>query len=110
MDGFMAYFSRKEFIPQKEVDMPTNAVKIAISLPKKDFKLLEAVRKKIGISRSALIDKALRSWLAKKEEEEMVRQYIEGYRRYPETPEEIKEHEALAKAAFEGWDEEEEKW
>ena len=89
--------------------MPTNAVKIAISIPKKDFKLLETVRKKIGISRSALIDRAIHSWLAKKEEEEMVRQYIEGYKRHPETPEELKELNVLSKLGLKAWDDKE-KW
>ena len=91
----MAYFSMKEVLPTEIIDMSTKAVKVAISLPKEDFKLLEAIRKRIGISRSALIDRAIRSWLAKQEEKEMVRQYIEGYKRHPETPEEIKELEEI---------------
>lgn len=81
--------------------MPTNAIKIAISIPKKDFKMLETVRKKIGISRSALIDKAIRFWLAKKEEEELVRQYIEGWKKHPLSPEEIKELIAMEKVQSE---------
>ncbi len=81
--------------------MPTNAIKIAISIPKEDFKLLEALRKRIGISRSALIDRAIHYWLAKREEEEMVKRYIEGYRRYPETPEELDELAAMEKAQLE---------
>ncbi|NQT75912.1 MAG: hypothetical protein HQ566_05255 [Candidatus Omnitrophica bacterium] len=104
----MAYFSRKEFIPKEEADMPTNAIKIAISLPKEDFKLLEAVRKRMGITRSALIDKAIHYWLSKSKEEEMVRQYIEGYRRHPETPEELEELTAMEKLALETWSKEEE--
>ena len=64
--------------------MAINVVKIAISLPKKDFKLLEAMRKKIGTSRSVLIDKAIHYWLDKGKQEEMVKRYEEGYRRNPE--------------------------
>lgn len=89
--------------------MPTNAIKIAISMPKKDFKLLEAIRKRMKISRSALIDRAIHYWLTKKEEEEMVRQYIDGYKRHPETPEEIKEMLGWEKLGLEAFGPEE-KW
>jgi len=93
----MAYFSMKKVLPIQEVAMPTNTIKVAISIPKKDFKLLEAIRKRMKISRSALIDRALHYWLTKKEEEKMVRQYIDGYKRHPETPEELKELAAMEK-------------
>ena len=81
--------------------MPINAIKIAISLPKEDFKLLETMRKRMGISRSALIDRAIHYWLAKREEEEKIRQYIEGYKRHPETPGELEELAAMEKAQAE---------
>ena len=86
--------------------MSANAVKIAISLPKEDFKLLETIRKKMGITRSALIDKAIHYWLNKRKEEQMIRRYEEGYRRYPETSAEIKELVAMEKAQAETMEEE----
>ena len=85
--------------------MSTNAVKIAISLPKEDFKLLEAIRKKMGITRSALIDKAIHYWLNKRKEEQMIKRYEEGYRQMPESIDEII---ALEKAGLETWNKEEE--
>ncbi|MBU4589310.1 MAG: ribbon-helix-helix protein, CopG family [Candidatus Omnitrophica bacterium] len=91
----------KEVLPTEVIDMSTKAVKIAISLPKEDFKLLEALRKRIGLSRSALIYRAIHYWLAKREEEEKIKQYIEGYRRYPETPEELEELAAMEKVQLE---------
>lgn len=86
--------------------MPANAVKIAISLPKEDFKLLETLCKRMGITRSALIDKAIHYWLAKKREDEMIKRYEEGYRRKPES---INEAMAMEKLALQAWDKEE-KW
>jgi len=86
--------------------MAVNAVKIAISLPKEDFRLIEALSKKLGITRSALIDRAIHYWLSKRKEEAMIRQYIEGYRRYPETSKELKELAAMEKAQAETMEEE----
>jgi len=86
--------------------MAINAVKIAISLPKEDFKLIEALSSRMGISRSALIDRAIHYWLSKRKEEAMIRQYIEGYRRYPETSKELKELAAMEKAQAETMEEE----
>ncbi len=65
--------------------MSTNAtVKMAISLPKEDFIMIEKMRRKLSITRSALIDEAIRFWLAKRQEKELVSQYEEGYRKKPE--------------------------
>ena len=86
--------------------MPANAVKIAISIPKEDFKLLEVLRKKMGITRSALIDKAIHYWLNRRKEEQMIKRYEEGYRRIPESPD---EHISLEKLGLEAFDPEE-KW
>ena len=86
--------------------MPANAVKIAISIPKEDFKLLEVLRKKMGITRSALIDKAIHYWLNRRKEEQMIKSYEEGYRRYPETSKELEELAAMEKAQAETMKEE----
>ena len=73
--------------------MGVNVVKIAISLPKEDFKLLEGMTKRLGITRSALIDRVIHYWLNKRQQEEMIRRYEEGYRRSPEAVAHIAELE-----------------
>lgn len=75
--------------------------KIAISLPKEDFDKIEKLRKKLGFGRSAVIDKAIRFWLSHFEQEELVKQYEEGYRKKPESIQEIKAMEEATADAFE---------
>ena len=70
-------------------------VKTAITIPREEFKIVEAVRKKIGKSRSQIIVEALRLRLASRRVEEMERSYEEGYRKKPECLAEI---DALMKA------------
>jgi len=74
--------------------------KIAISLPKEDFDKLEKLRKRLGFERSALIDKAIRFWLRYLEQEELIKRYEEGYRKRPESIQEIKAMEQAAAGAF----------
>ena len=74
--------------------------KIAISLPREDFQKIERIRKNLGIQRSTIIDKAIKYWLKGIEKEEMIRQYEEGYRRKPESIEEIKAQELASAQAF----------
>ncbi|MFH1503812.1 MAG: hypothetical protein ABIH08_00245 [Candidatus Omnitrophota bacterium] len=80
--------------------------KIAISLPKDDFRRIEEVRKELGMQRSAIIDIAVRFWLKSVEEEKMIKQYEEGYKKKPESLEEIKAMEKASAEAFEeeGWE------
>lgn len=58
-----------------------------------------------GISRSLLIREAVETHLKATSEAELVRQYIEGYRRFPETEEEMREAEQNAIEAIreEAW-------
>lgn len=77
-----------------------NTLKIAISLPKEDFYKLEQVRKKLGLGRSAIIDKAIRFWFGYREKEELIKSYREGYRKKPENIEEIKAFEKVSAEAF----------
>lgn len=79
--------------------------KIAISLPREDFEKIERIRKELGLQRSAIIDKAIRYWLKDFEEKKMIRQYEDGYRKSPESIEEIKAMEKASGEAFEeeGW-------
>jgi len=60
------------------------SVKFAISIPDKEFKELEAFRRKKGVSRSKLILEAIKFWKEAKEKEKLVRIYEEGYKRVPE--------------------------
>ncbi|MCK4881821.1 MAG: hypothetical protein KAS92_02225 [Candidatus Omnitrophica bacterium] len=80
--------------------------KIAISLPTEDFNKIEKIRKKLGLQRSAVIDKAIRFWLDSIEEERLVKQYEAGYRNNPEVIEEIKAMEQASADAFgeDGWE------
>ena len=74
--------------------------KIAISLPKEDFQKIEHIRKSLGLQRSTIIDKAIKFWLKSIEKEEMIRKYEEGYRKTPESIEEIKAQELASAQAF----------
>ena len=79
--------------------------KVAISLPKEDFEKIENIRKKSGLKRSFIIDRAIRFWLEYLEKKEKIRKYEEGYRRKPEDIDEIKAMEKASAEAFaeEGW-------
>ena len=77
-----------------------NTLKIAISLPKEDFYKLEQIRKKFGLGRSAIIDKAIRFWLGSREQEELIKQYQDGYRKKPESLEEVEAFEQASAEAF----------
>jgi metal-responsive CopG/Arc/MetJ family transcriptional regulator len=69
--------------------MPRSAVKLAISLPPKDFREIEILRRKLKTSRSAVIRQAVRTYFQVRRQRALVTQYVEGYRNYPETPEEL---------------------
>lgn len=80
-----------------------NSFKIAISIPKESFRKIEKLRNRMGISRSALIDKAIRFWLDSIEREELIKRYEEGYKNKPECIGEIR---AMEKAVVEAFQEE----
>lgn len=65
-------------------------VKVAISLPKAQFQIAEKRRRLLHVSRSAMVREALDQWLKSFAEAEAVRQYVEGYRRHPQSPQEIR--------------------
>ena len=70
--------------------------KIAITIPKTLFREAEKARKEKGESRSAFIQRAIRTFLQMRKEREAVRRYVEGYRQLPETQQEIKAAEQAA--------------
>ncbi|MFH1644940.1 MAG: hypothetical protein ABIB11_00805 [Candidatus Omnitrophota bacterium] len=75
-------------------------LKIAISLPKSDFQQIEVIRKRLNISRSTAIDRAIRYWLANIEKRNMIKKYEEGYKKKPESIQELRIMEDLAAEAF----------
>ena len=60
-------------------------VKVAVSLPKEQFRLAERRRRRLHVSRSAMVREALSQWLKSLEEQEAIRRYVEGYQRRPES-------------------------
>jgi len=76
------------------------AVKFAISLSEDEFRELEALRKDVGLGRSAFVSRILRNWRQARERERMIAQYEEGYRRLPESPTELEAWEKASASAF----------
>jgi hypothetical protein len=60
------------------------SVKFAVSIPWEEFKELEAIRKKAGLSRSGFLLATFRAWKEARERERMVKAYENGYRQKPE--------------------------
>ena len=81
----------------------SNSVKFAISIPDEEFKELEVLRKKKGVSRSKLILEAIKLWKETKERERLIRIYEEGYKRVPEN---LGDREAWEKASLSVFSEE----
>ncbi len=76
------------------------ATKVAVSIPAELSRAVEAVRKRSGKSRSAIVQDALRYWLRSQASAAMVREYEAGYRRKPESQREVKAAEAAAMHLF----------
>jgi hypothetical protein len=68
----------------KEGRAMRKSAKFAVSLPWEDFKELEAIRRKAGLSRSGFLLGTFRAWKEARERERLVRDYENGYRRKPE--------------------------
>ncbi|MGH7150579.1 MAG: ribbon-helix-helix protein, CopG family [Planctomycetota bacterium] len=75
-------------------------MKLAVSLPVDLFRELERIRRRRKSSRSALVVQALASWMGHASKEERARRHEEGYRRYPETREEIEAADRAADAVL----------
>jgi len=81
--------------------MPPASARVAITLPTNLYRALEVARRKNGRSRSAIVQHALSHWLKEQQEErEKVRAYVEGYRKHPETDEEVESAMAAAVELF----------
>ncbi|MBI2940016.1 MAG: ribbon-helix-helix protein, CopG family [Chloroflexi bacterium] len=82
------------------------AVKIGISLPSELLETAERRRQASGQSRSEFFRYVLEAFLRREQEQEDIDQYVQAYRRYPETPEEIRaaDQNAAEVLAGEPWE------
>jgi metal-responsive CopG/Arc/MetJ family transcriptional regulator len=74
--------------------------KIAISVPKDLLDQVESVRRRKGLTRSAVVESGLRAWLRAQRDAERVRAYVEAYRRHPESEDEVAEAAAIVRASL----------
>ncbi len=74
--------------------MTRTTTKVAVSIPTDLYRAVERRRKGSGRTRSSIIQEALRSWIQQQELAVLVRQYVEGYRKKPETRREVTRAEA----------------
>ncbi|HEU4760576.1 MAG TPA: ribbon-helix-helix protein, CopG family [Dehalococcoidia bacterium] len=79
--------------------MPKKIIQVPVD--RELLKALDEVSRSQGRSRSALIREACAKYIANADKEELIRQHIEGYRRMPETQEELDFAESSAKALAE---------
>ena len=81
------------------------AVKFAVSVSDHEFKELETLRKKKGLSRSEFIRETIKLWKEEREKKKLVKIYEEGYRRIPEnlTAMEAWEKASLSTFSSEEW-------
>lgn len=64
--------------------MAHRVAKVAVSLPREVFRSVEQERRKLKMGRSEAVVEALQGWLKQHEEQELERQYVEGYMKHPE--------------------------
>ena len=76
------------------------AIKFAVSMPEEEFKEIEAIRFKQGVSRSKVILEAFELLKKSRMMEDQIRSYEEGYRNMPERPHDIKAWEDVSLATF----------
>jgi metal-responsive CopG/Arc/MetJ family transcriptional regulator len=83
--------------------------KVAISMPASTLAAIEQARQATGESRSQFMRRAVEEAISRERERRLVEQYIEGYRRYPESDEEIALADVGVKTVFaeNPWDEDE---
>jgi Arc/MetJ-type ribon-helix-helix transcriptional regulator len=74
--------------------------KVAFSLPQPLYRTVERARRRTRQSRSAVMQEALRLWVARDQEAARIRKYVDGYRQRPEARDEVAGLEA---AGLEPW-------
>ena len=62
------------------------SAKITVSVPTKTLRSLERVRKRLRLNRSEVIQQAVTVWLATKEADPRIAEYIRGYQTCPDDP------------------------
>lgn len=77
-------------------------MKIAISLPEKDFNQIEKIRLKLKKNRSEIIQEAIEYWLANNQQKSLIEKYVAGYKRLPEKSPKIKALEKTQVNTFSG--------
>ena len=82
--------------------------KIAISLPDTLLDAIENERAASGVSRSEFFRRAVEEHLRRERQREDIERYIQGYKLYPETEEEIALAESTLHYAFDddSWEDE----
>ncbi len=80
-------------------------MKIAISLPREEFLLIEKLKTKLKKSRSQLIQEAIEYWLEGRQRQGLIEKYEKGYRAKPEKLSHIAALEKAQLSSFseEGW-------
>jgi metal-responsive CopG/Arc/MetJ family transcriptional regulator len=82
-----------------------NVAKVAVSLPAKTLRSLDATRKRLGRSRSAIVSQAVEEWLAAQgEPSDEDRRYAQAYLRQPESTAEVAATAAAATSTWEPWE------
>ena len=83
----------------------SKAIKFAVSMPEEKFNEIEMIRLKEGLSRSKVIFEAVELWKKSKIMDNQIRKYEDGYKKMPETLQDIKGWEIASLATFsdEGW-------
>lgn len=66
----------------------SKSAKVAITLPADTFRALERARKRLRLNRSEAIQQAVAFWLAAREGDPRVEEYIRGYLAVPDDPRE----------------------
>lgn len=78
--------------------------KVAVSVPAETLRAVEARRRVLGLSRSAVVAAALESWLADEAMTAEERRYVAAYLKQPESVTELREGSALGAAGVAGWE------
>jgi metal-responsive CopG/Arc/MetJ family transcriptional regulator len=76
------------------------SVKFAVSIPGSEFKELETIRKKKGLSRSEFVRETIRHWKEEREKRNLAKAYEEGYKRVPENLTAIEAWEKVSLSSF----------
>lgn len=82
-----------------------HAIKIAVTLPLPQYRQVEALRRKKGLTRSSVIHTAVEHWLKCAQEQKQIVRYLDGYRENPEKPALLKSFEKaqVSHLAGEDW-------